>query len=216
MNKQGFTLTELLITVVIVGILVSIALPMYTRTIERSRATEAMSSIKAMNDSIYAFFIEREACPTRFSQLAITVEDVNEADNTDNVIDTKFFRFDLAGSPVAVPGTDCNGILATRIHGGNYQYQIWNPYTRGTTGNSLALQCAPTEGISGSDLEKSRAICESLGLYREENAGTAGTGDKTGAISGKVGKTDPIEKIVNEGDIRETKTQIEEMVKVVK
>ena len=57
MNKQGFTLTELLITVVIVGILVSIALPMYTRTIERSRATEAMAAIKAMNDSIYAFFI---------------------------------------------------------------------------------------------------------------------------------------------------------------
>ena len=130
MNKQGFTLTELLITVVIVGILVSIALPMYTRTIERSRATEAMAAIKAMNDSIYAFFIEREACPTRFSQLAITVEDANDADNADNTIETKFFRFDLAGSPVSVPGTDCNGILATRIHGGNYQYQIWNPYTR--------------------------------------------------------------------------------------
>ena len=147
---------------------------MYTRTIERSRATEAMSAIKAMNDSIYAFFIEKETCPTRFSQLAITVEDVNEADDADNVIETKFFHFDLAGSPVSVPGTDCNGILATRIHGGNYRYQIWNPYTRGTTGNSLALQCAPVEGISDTDLEKSRAVCESLGLYREETSGPTG------------------------------------------
>lgn len=216
MNKQGFTLTELLITVVIVGILVSIALPMYTRTIERSRATEAMAAIKAMNDSIYAFFIEREACPTRFSQLAITVEDANDADNADNTIETKFFRFDLAGSPVSVPGTDCNGILATRIHGGNYQYEIWNPYTRGTTGNSLALQCAPVEGINGAALEKSRAVCESLGLFREENLGATGGSGTTGSFSGKTGKTGPVEKIVYEGTIQEKNTSVDETKKTVK
>lgn len=214
MNKQGFTLTELLITVVIVGILVSISLPMYTRTIERSRATEAMAAIKSMNDSIYAFFIERESCPTRFSQLAITVEDVNSAESADNVIETKFFRFNLAGSPVPVPGTDCNGILATRIHGGNYQYQIWNPYTRGTTGNSLALQCAPTEGISDSDSEKSRSICESLGLYRGENSGVAGGENTTGDFSGKAGKTGPLEEIVYEESSGETKKLTLEKTKV--
>ena len=175
MNKQGFTLTELLITVLIVGILTSIALPMYTRTIERSRAAEAMSSIKAMNDSIYAFFTEKERCPTRFSQLAVSIADTNDADSDDNTILTKFFRFDLAGAPVAVSGTDgrCNGVLATRIHGGRYEYMIWNPYTRGTTGNSLSLQCSPVVGGAGES--DSRALCESLGLYRGDvTLGNAG------------------------------------------
>ncbi len=39
MNK-GFTLIELMITVLIVGILASVALPQYTRALERSRAAE--------------------------------------------------------------------------------------------------------------------------------------------------------------------------------
>lgn len=166
MNKRGFTLTELLTTVIIIGILVSVALPMYTRTIERSRATEAMSSIKALNDSIYAYYTEKEKCPTRFSQLVASIPDANpDTDEEDQLIFTKFFQFDLTGASVQVPGTACNGVLATRINGGSYQYTIWNPYTREITGKTLALQCAP---VDASDT-KSKAVCESLGLYRGSN-----------------------------------------------
>jgi len=164
MNSRGFTLIEVLTTVVIIGVLVSIALPMYTRAVERSRATEAMSSIKAINDSIYAFFAETETCPASFSQLAASLPSTESDTNT--VITTKFFEFTLGGADTAVPGTDgqCMGVLATRINGGNYHYTIWNPYSRGNTGKSLSLQCAP---VDSSD-EKSRIICESLGLYRGE------------------------------------------------
>ncbi len=163
MNKKGFTLVEVLTVVVIISVLVSLALPQYTRAIERSRAAEAMSAIKAINDSIYIYFTERESCPTLFSQLAATLPTANEKTSPPS-IETKFFRFDLAGSSVPVPGTDgqCNGVLATRIHGGSYAYTIWNPYTRGTTGKDLALQCAP---VTAND-KKSIAVCKSLGLYR--------------------------------------------------
>ncbi len=48
---KGFTLIELLVVVVIIGILASIALPQYELVVEKSRATEAMINVKAIQDA---------------------------------------------------------------------------------------------------------------------------------------------------------------------
>ena len=164
MNKKGFTLVEILTTVLIIGILSSIALPMYMRAIERSRATEAMSAIKAINDAIYAYASEKEgACPTSYSKLVVTLPSDAQSQGSTSV-STRHFRFDLGSAPVAVPGTDCMGVKATRINGGKYNYWIWNPYRRGT-GKGLSLQCD-----ADADNDKSIAICESLGIYENSSA----------------------------------------------
>lgn len=55
-NMRGFTLIELMITVVIIGILSSIALPAYTDYVSRGRITEAVAGLSDMTVKMEQFF----------------------------------------------------------------------------------------------------------------------------------------------------------------
>lgn len=50
MNK-GFTLIEILIAVLIMGILVTMAVPMYEKTVEKSRIAEARANLRRIYDA---------------------------------------------------------------------------------------------------------------------------------------------------------------------
>jgi type II secretion system protein G len=66
---NGFTLVELLATIVIVGILASIALPNYLNQLTRTRQSEAASSITQFQNAIVAFADENGIYPTSWKDL---------------------------------------------------------------------------------------------------------------------------------------------------
>ena len=51
-NRKGFTLLEVIIVVIIVGVLMSLALPRFFSVVEQSRGAEALQNISAIRGSI--------------------------------------------------------------------------------------------------------------------------------------------------------------------
>ena len=56
--KQGFTLIELMIVVLIIGILSAIAMPKYTQAIEKSRVSEALTMLNAIQKGVDIWLME--------------------------------------------------------------------------------------------------------------------------------------------------------------
>ena len=56
-NKSGFTLLEIIIVIIIVGVLASLALPRFFSTVEFSRSTEALASISSLRQSVERCFL---------------------------------------------------------------------------------------------------------------------------------------------------------------
>lgn len=59
MKKKGFTLIEVLIVVIIIGILASIALPQYVSTLEKARSAEAVTALGSMRSSMDRYWYEK-------------------------------------------------------------------------------------------------------------------------------------------------------------
>ncbi|MBF0384670.1 MAG: prepilin-type N-terminal cleavage/methylation domain-containing protein [Candidatus Omnitrophica bacterium] len=51
-RKSGFTLLEIIIVIIIVGVLASLALPRFFSTVEFSRSTEALTAMTAIRQSL--------------------------------------------------------------------------------------------------------------------------------------------------------------------
>ena len=68
-KNAGFTLIELLVVVLIIGILAAVALPQYTKAVEKSRATQALALLKSFGQAYQAYYMANGEYPYSFDQL---------------------------------------------------------------------------------------------------------------------------------------------------
>lgn len=84
MRRKGFTLLEVLIVVIIIGILAAIALPQYVTTIEKARSAEATSNIGALRSSMDRYWYDQGAFASSYSAATLAILDIDNPNNDSN------------------------------------------------------------------------------------------------------------------------------------
>jgi type IV pilus assembly protein PilE len=72
-NHKGFTLVEILIVIIIVGVLAGLAVPAYQTTVERSRRTEAIQMLSGARGAQMRFFMQNNNYASLHSALDFDV-----------------------------------------------------------------------------------------------------------------------------------------------
>lgn len=144
--KKGFTLIELLIVMVLVGVLVTVALPKYYASMERGRSMEGINNLRAASDFVNARYImDGNAYGSAASYK-----------DADGALMGDFTKPVYFTAPVIDSATSATLILSLKRESGEYTLKATN-----TNGDLTQMTCVPA---SGAELADNKKLCESLGF----------------------------------------------------
>lgn len=151
--KQGFSLLEMLVVVLIIGILVAIAVPQYQKAVFKARATEAITMLRSLNNAWKICKLERgEAICANdpFDNLVIGVPAISQdCIEGDECFRTKNWEI----------STEYSGFWAFPIEGG----QVNNNFQMGISFGEQNFICEDDRG-GNENLKSYEGYCALLNL----------------------------------------------------
>ncbi|MGN0023163.1 MAG: type IV pilin protein [Elusimicrobiaceae bacterium] len=97
-GRKGFTLMEVLVTVIIVGVLAAIAYPVFSKSIAKARATEAVNLLEIVRSKQIKNFASRQTYVTDVNELGKLTNNKESANTGYIVVNDKYY--------VALDGTN--------------------------------------------------------------------------------------------------------------
>ena len=144
-SKKGFTMIELLVTVLLIGILAAMALPQYVKVVEKQKGTEAVNLLAVIGKAQERYFAVNEKYASDFSDLDSDLIDFStKTPAKGSSYNTKYFVFLL-------DGTDDNVSKVKATRRGNESYILERNYTTGEV-------CCKNDNTADAD------ICDVLDL----------------------------------------------------
>ncbi len=143
MNK-GFTLIELLVVVLIIGILAAVALPQYTKAVERSRISEAVQALGDLATAQSIYYMQHDTFANSIATL--NTGDITFPTVTSGEGDSQTTSYSGANSfNISVAGTDTTATLTAARKDGMY-----GPAADGTGAGTLTLTVSQDGSIGKS------------------------------------------------------------------
>ena len=140
--SQGFTLIELMITLVIVGIVAMIGVPSY---LEYTRAAERSEAITTLNDMVMRaeeFRARTGAYPANLSDLGYTT---NTASDPGSIPTHTTNNYTYTTSPITKCSGDCFAVVA-KVNTANHTDDDCHALTLATNGRRFELNKSQDDG----------------------------------------------------------------------
>lgn len=152
LNKKAFTLIELLVVVLIIAILAAIALPQYFITVEKSRASEALTLLGSIASAQERYYLATDDAATDLNTLDIEVP--GTISGTGNIYTTTTnFKYDVSScTTFALCDPIATRVTSAGVAHGTYDYVIERDVETGV------VTCC-----YGSSSNKGDQVCYSLG-----------------------------------------------------
>jgi len=127
--KKGFTLLELIVVIIIIGILATLGFAQYSKTLEKGRSAEAKLMLGQLRKAEEAYYLENAAYATDVTLLAVNAPT--------GCTSTHYFSYTASGTTIdAGIGTALRCTTAGKTPQAGTQYTVNVTWAIGTWGGT--------------------------------------------------------------------------------